>query len=107
MRRFGSLRRKADFARLRQRGRRKAGLHLTVYSADPAPHDPRALVGITIARPVGTAVTRNRLRRRILALLDERFAAGAPLERLLIVPRPSAAALSYAGLRDELRLGLP
>jgi ribonuclease P protein component len=105
MRSFASLRRTADFSRLRQRGRRTATANLTVYRGDAPPRDERPLVGITVSKSVGTAVVRNRLRRRLAASLHELLIPRARM-RLLVVARPSAAALPYANLRDELRRAL-
>lgn len=105
MRRFASLRRTADFARLRQRGRRTATANLTVYRGEAAPRDERTLVGFTISKSVGGAVVRNRLRRRLAASLQELIPPQARM-RLLVVARPSAAALPYPALHDELRRAL-
>ena len=102
MRRFASLRRRGDFARLRQRGRRTATPSLTLFEADPAARDAQPLVGITIGKAVGGAVVRNRLKRRIAAIVQERFGTGYRRCRLLIVPRPGAAALNFGDLRSEL-----
>ncbi len=90
MRSFASLRRTADFSRLRQRGRRTATANLAFYRADGASHDERPLVGITVSKNVGNAVVRNRLRRRLSALLQELLDPATRM-RLLIVARPSAA----------------
>jgi ribonuclease P protein component len=105
MRRFASLRRTADFARLRQRGRRTATANLTIFRGEAAPHDERPLVGITVSKSVGTAVVRNRLRRRLAASLHELLPAQTRM-RLLVVARPSAAALPYRVLQDELHRAL-
>jgi len=105
MRHFAALQRSADFTRLRRRGRRTATPHLTVYHASGAPDDARPLVGITVSKAVGGAVERNRLRRRLAASLHELLNPHDRL-RVLVVPRPSAAALDYAQLRDELRMAL-
>lgn len=105
MRHFASLRRTVDFSRLRQRGRRTASPNLTIYRAQAAVHDERPLVGITVTKGVGSAVIRNRLRRRLAASLHELLSTQARM-RLLIVPRPSAAQLTFTALRDELRRAL-
>ncbi len=105
MRRFASLRRTADFARLRQRGRRTATANFTIYRADAAPRDTRALVGFTVAKTVGKAVVRNTLRRRLAACVHELLPEHARM-RLLVVARPSAAALSYGALCSELQRAL-
>ncbi|MHB1551660.1 MAG: ribonuclease P protein component [Vulcanimicrobiaceae bacterium] len=105
MRRFAGLRRRADFSRLRRRGRRTATPSLTLYREAPAPGDERALVGIVVSKAVGKAVVRNRLRRRLAAIVHETLANGARM-RLLIVTRPVAAALPYAILQQEVELAL-
>ncbi|HLI94514.1 MAG TPA: ribonuclease P protein component [Candidatus Baltobacteraceae bacterium] len=105
MRHFASLRRAADFARLRQRGRRRATANLTLFCAQAAPGDERSLVGITVSKSVGTAVVRNRLRRRLAASLQELLSPQARM-RLLVIARPSAATLPFAVLRDEVRRAL-
>lgn len=58
-------------------------------------------VGFAVPKGVGTAVARNRARRRLRALLDTPEAglrSGAYLVRL----GPAAADLDFAGLRAEL-----
>lgn len=105
MRRFASLRRTADFNRLRQRGRRTVTPNLTFYRAEAFPRDERPLVGITVSKSVGTAVVRNRLRRRLAASLQDLLSPQARM-RLLIVARPTAAALPFSALADEVRRAL-
>ncbi|HTZ53869.1 MAG TPA: ribonuclease P protein component [Candidatus Acidoferrum sp.] len=104
MRRYASLRRTAEFARLRQRGRRFNTGALTVYRSEPNASDRTAVVGVTVAKPVGTAVVRNRVRRRVAAILHEML-EGRRL-RLLVVARPAAAAAPFAQLRNELERAL-
>jgi ribonuclease P protein component len=104
MRRYASLRRTAEFSRLRQRGRRYASGALTVYRAAPHATDPTSVVGITVAKPVGSAVVRNKVRRRVAAILRD-LLDGRRL-RLLVVARPAAATAPFAQLRNELERAL-
>jgi ribonuclease P protein component len=104
MRRYASLRRTAEFSRMRQRGRRVHAGALTVYRAEPFASDRTAVVGITVGKPVGTAVVRNTVRRRVAAILQEML-AGRRL-RVLVVARPGAAAAPFAQLRNELERAL-
>ncbi|MFN2449056.1 MAG: ribonuclease P protein component [Candidatus Baltobacteraceae bacterium] len=105
MRRYASLRRPGDFARVRSRGRRTATADLTVFLSDAVRGDQRAVVGISVSKSVGKAVVRNRVRRRIGAAVHEVLAAHARV-RALIVARPSAAAASFEGLRAQLQRAL-
>jgi ribonuclease P protein component len=98
MRRFASLRRRADFARLRQRGRRIATEILTLYCADALPTDTRSLVGITVNKSIGKAVARNKLRRRLAAIVNDALAHSPRRLRLVVVARPAAAAAEYVAL---------
>ena len=104
MRRYASLRRQGEFSRLRQRGRRYASGALTIYRSDPYRSDQKAVVGITVAKPVGKAVVRNKVRRRVAALLQQML-AGRRL-RLLVVAKPAAAQAPFAQLRNELERAL-
>ena len=105
MRRFASLRRRGDFARLRHRGRRIATKNLTLYLTDALPGDATPLVGITVNKSIGKAVVRNKLRRRLAAIVDEALVRERAI-RLIVAARPAAADLSFAALRDELAAAL-
>lgn len=105
MRRFVSLRRQADFARLRRHGRRVSTKSLDIYRSDSLPGDVRALVGITVSKTIGKAVLRNKLRRRIAAILDEALAK-REATRFLFIARPPAANASFDDLRAEVTSAL-
>jgi ribonuclease P protein component len=64
-------------------------------------------VAYAVSRPVGTAVVRNRVRRRLRALVAEAAAedALAPGD-YLIAARPAAAERAYAELGRDLRAAL-
>ena len=100
MRSFASLRRQGDFARLRRRGQRIATRSLTIYRAGQ--QGKQVLVGISAGRALGGAVIRNRVRRRILAIVDEISRGGGLPGRLLIEARPTAANLRFDELKSEL-----
>ena len=99
MRSYASLRRRGDFARVQRRGKRRVGTAFVVLTTDAA---DVSRVGITVAKTVGNAVVRNRLRRRVKAILD-RSAFGAPPHRdVVVIARPGAGALDSAALAAEL-----
>ena len=101
MRAYTSLRRRGDFDRVARRGKRRAGPHLTCFVADGR---RRTRVGVTVGGTVGGAVVRNRLRRRIKAILD-RYPLGAPPWRdILFIARPGAGELAWPALVDEVAL---
>lgn len=100
MRAYDSLRGRGDFARATRRGNRYAGTYLTCFVAGGR---QRTRVGITIGTAVGGAVIRNRLRRRIKAVLD-RYPLGAPPWRdIVFIARPGAGELRFPALADEVR----
>ena len=105
MRRFSSLRRQADFARLRRHGRRVSTKSLVIYRSDSLRGDLCALVGIAVGKTIGKAVLRNKLKRRLMAILDEALAKRETM-RLLFVARPLAASASFSDLRAEVTSAL-
>lgn len=102
MQRPASLRRHADFARLRRYGRRIATKSFNLYLGDARDGDASSLVGITISKSIGRAVVRNKLRRRVSAILGELLPSQQQM-RVVVVARPDAAALTFTDLRAELR----
>lgn len=94
------MRRSADFQQTVRRGARGGRdtlvVHLTT-STDPGP----PAVGLVVSKAVGNAVTRNRVKRRLRALVRPRLAE-LPVGALLVVraQAPSAAASSAALARD-------
>ncbi|MBV8198822.1 MAG: ribonuclease P protein component [Candidatus Eremiobacteraeota bacterium] len=105
MRRFAALRRQTDFARLRRQGMRLSTNSLTVYRSEPAPGDLQTLLGIAVGKSVGKAVVRNKVRRRIAAIVHDALAPGR-LMRLLVVPRPGVVQRSFDELRAEVTSAL-
>ena len=101
MRRFTSLRRQADFARLRRQGRRVTTKSLVIYRSDPLSGDTSSLVGITVSKSIGKSVIRNKVRRRLAAILHDALASH-PAMRVLLVVRPAAAGAVYRELQAEL-----
>lgn len=64
-------------------------------------------VAYGISRAVGTAVVRNRLRRRLRALMRESHDAGlVPAGRVLVSVSPAAVEADHALLRQHLHIAL-
>lgn len=86
------LRARSDFQRVFEEGRSFANPLAAVYFR---PTVGPSRVGVAVARRAGTAVARNRLRRRfreIVRLNGSRFAPGW---QVVIVARPQAAGVGY------------
>jgi ribonuclease P protein component len=66
------------------------------------PGDPPR-VAFAIGRPVGSAVVRNRIRRRLRALCRTHAGEFAPGHSYLIGASPQAGAVSFADLETALR----
>jgi ribonuclease P protein component len=101
---IGRIGERREFERLTRHGRRAHTSTLWCrYLRDPAVVPPR--VAFAIGRPVGSAVVRNRLRRRLRELL--RAAAGGdrpllPSGHLLVGARPGAGERSFDELGTEV-----
>ena len=99
MRAYASLRRRADFARVARIGRRRAAKYLTCVVADGR---GRTQIGMTVSAKVGGAVVRNRIRRRLRAILDRYAFAERPTRDIVFIARPGAGDLSFAELVVEV-----
>ena len=84
---------------MHRRGRRRSGAFLTCLVADGR---GRTRVGFSINTAVGGAVVRNRLRRRIKAILDRYPLERAPFRDLVFLARPGAGELSFPELVVEV-----
>jgi ribonuclease P protein component len=95
------LRHRNEFALAVRHGRRAGRGCLVVHLyADDSRTGRR--VGFVVSRAVGPAVVRNRVRRRLRAVLRERLSA-LPTGSLLVVrAAPEAATASSAGLAADL-----
>jgi ribonuclease P protein component len=88
-----SIRSRRTFDQLRRSGRRGRSGPLTV-SYRPEPAWDRPEVGYAIGRRVGNAVVRNRLRRRLRAIVNEQ-APTLPVGAYMVVSGPGGPGLRY------------
>lgn len=104
------LRQRADFAAvIRAQGGARAASHLIVVHANQtgthADASPR--VGFVVSKKVGTAVVRNRVKRRLRAQVAARL-SGIPAGHDLVVrANPAAATATSAALGADLDRLLP
>ena len=101
--RTGHVRTRAEFTALRTRGVRSRHRPVRVTYLAPTDGTDQVRVAFAIGRPVGTAVRRNRLRRRLRAALGE-LAPNAGT--YLVGANADAAQLPYDTLRDQLAAAL-
>ena len=104
MRLYQSLRRRSDFSRVHRRGKRQVGPLLVLLAAD-ARDASRA--GITVSKAVGNAVVRNRLRRRVKAVLDRTAFGRPPYRDIVLIARPGSGEADFAAVVAELGRLLP
>jgi ribonuclease P protein component len=97
---YGRLRRSSEIAFVRRRGRQAGSPYLLGYGT--AADHGESIVAVTVAKTVGGAVARNRVRRRIRGALDALGPPPAAL-RLLVVAKPAAASASYEELARDAR----
>lgn len=96
----GPVRKRADFAALRARGVRSRRRPVRVTYL---PGGTEVRVAYAIGRPVGTAVRRNRLRRRLRAIVAD---LSVPSGTYLLAAGPDATGLSSTELRSVLTAAL-
>lgn len=69
--------------------------------------DATVRVGFTVTKKIGNAVVRNRMKRRLRALVRETFPDWAiPGADHVLIGRASGIERNYASLADELRRAL-
>ena len=95
------IRDRETFRRLRAEGRQTRRGPLTVIFVDTSPSEPPR-VAYAVGSKVGGAVVRNRLRRRLRAIVHE-AAPQLPPGAYLITAAPAAAHLTFGELRTTVR----
>lgn len=96
---------RADFDAVYREGRKRTSLELAVFlRANGLPH---SRFGWSIKKAVGTAVRRNRIRRRLREIVRLHRAEIAPGWDVVIHPRGSVAAADFAALANEFLRLLP
>ena len=105
--RITTLKKRADFLRMRQGHKYTSPYFILRYGRADVPLDGGARVGYTVTTKCGNAVTRNRIKRRLRALVKELFPLRAKPETdyifiALAGVHPSAAHAPYDDLRQAV-----
>jgi ribonuclease P protein component len=80
-----------DFTRTVRRGARVGTATVVLHGwRDPAA-EPGPLVGFVVSKAVGSAVTRNRVKRRLRHLVRDRLSDAPPDARIVVRALPAAA----------------
>ena len=90
-----------DYRRITRTGRRQRGELVLAYGRRSAPADPLRM-GVIVARNVGNAVVRNRVRRRIKAVGWSLTAGIAGLD-VVVRALPGAERASWPVLEADVR----
>jgi ribonuclease P protein component len=92
----------ADFQAVYKQGRKHFSGNMTAfYRENDRPAGPR--VGLTIGKVLGGAVVRNRIRRRMRALVRQHLSELARPLDLVLHPRKSVLTLKFAQLDAEIK----
>lgn len=92
------LRRKAEFEAIARRGSARSSRLMVMRTLRT--DGPLARIGIATPRKLGGAVERNRVRRRLRALVREHYGTLPSGIDLLVIARPEAARATWTELRD-------
>ena len=116
-RRFGfgtadRLRRRAEFARVQRHGARFQTAHFVVYAAHPTDEmlskdGARPRLGMAVARRIGGAVVRNRVKRRVRECFRLELRRLLPANTdLVVIARIGAGELESAAIAAELKTAI-
>ena len=95
------MRRRRDFTLAVREGRRSGRPALVVHIVRGSEPEP-ARVGVIVSRRVGSAVVRNRVKRRLRHLIAARVSLLPAGSLVVIRANPPAATTAWAELADEL-----
>jgi ribonuclease P protein component len=98
------IRKRSDFVRLQRGHRGKKTAHFIVILAESPETEGR--LGVTVSRRVGSAVERNRVKRRVREFFRLHRDKLQPAHDLLVIARTGADKLSYEDVETELSAAL-
>lgn len=105
MNRRNRLRRARDIARVRSRGAKAVTPSLVLFVTPGAGDAPR--VAVPVSKRFGSAVRRNRLRRRVREALRRQLSESPVALDIVALPRQRAVEATPDELTASVRRGLP
>ena len=103
MKRCQRMKHGREFARLRREGRSRTGKYLLLSALNDVTGtgDSAFLAGIITSKKVGMAVVRNRIRRRLRAIIGEFAGRIVPGTMMVVIARYCASEATYQMLRAD------
>lgn len=96
------MRRSVDFDRTVRRGVRGGRPTLVVHLTTPTDHGADPVVGFVVSKAVGNAVVRNKVKRRLRALVQQRITNWGDGRCVVVRALPEAAAAPFTRLAADL-----
>jgi ribonuclease P protein component len=100
------LHRSAEYLRLQRRGVRVQTGHFVLYAADLGDTEERNRLGVTVSRRIGSAVVRNRVKRRVRECfrlnLREKLPGGVSM---VVIALAGAGEMHSPAINAELSTG--
>lgn len=104
MQRLNRVLKNDDFSKIIKQGKKIKSNFFNIYFLQP--EFPRYRIGISVSKKISkSAVVRNKIRRRIAAILNLKFDKTIILD-LIIIPNRNVLDLSYIELENELVITL-
>lgn len=97
------MRNSADFRFAIRTGLRAANRYVVIHAVEGEP-EADLLVGFTVSKKVGNAVTRNQVRRRLRHIMREYL--DIPATKVVVRALPASAGASSSQLRNAVHSGL-
>jgi ribonuclease P protein component len=98
------MRAASDFESVMRRGHKSGKVTVVVYLARTA--EPMRVVGFAVSKAVGGAVVRNRVRRRLRAIIAGELSSLPVGARVVVRALPAAAAAPFSALSSDVRSAL-
>ena len=95
----------ADFKAAVRRGKRVAMPNTVIYLRPTKPGEPTRF-GFIVAKTVGNAVMRNRVRRRLRSIGRQLLVTTARGTDVVVRALPGSSMVSWASLLDEISVGV-